>query len=84
VAPGEQQAQVNTESDIALLWAETLGHPEVRPEDDFFELGGDSLTAVQLVSRLRDQMGVTLSVVELLDQPTPRKLAAAVAAKASA
>lgn len=82
-APAEQPV-VNSESDIALLWAETLGHAEVLPEDDFFELGGDSLTAVQLVSRLRDRLGVTLSVVELLDQPTPRKLAAAVAAKASA
>lgn len=63
--------------DLAVLWQEALGVPAVGPDDDFFELGGDSLTAVQLVSRLQDAFGTAISVADLFDRPTPAAMAAA-------
>jgi len=66
---------------IAQVWAETLGVPEVGAADDFFELGGDSLTAVQLISRLRDRFGRSMNLADLFENPTPERFAAAVAAE---
>ncbi|WP_422115465.1 Pls/PosA family non-ribosomal peptide synthetase [Brachybacterium sp. UNK5269] len=39
---------------IAEIWAEVLGAQATSPKDDFFDLGGGSLTAAQVVSRLRE------------------------------
>ena len=40
---------------ISAIWAEVIGAPASSPTDDFFDLGGGSLTAAQVVSRLRDK-----------------------------
>jgi polyketide synthase PksJ len=44
-----------------------FGHEALRPQDDFLELGGDSLRAVALINDLRKAYGVQLSVKELYD-----------------
>src|SRR3546814_10902389 len=43
------------------LWREMLAVPEVRGDDDFFELGGDSLIAVRIFAALSDRHGVNRS-----------------------
>jgi thioesterase domain-containing protein/acyl carrier protein len=48
---------------------------EIGPNDDFFELGGDSLMATNLMSALDMEFGVVLPVSSLLETPTPRGLA---------
>ena len=58
------------EAKLARLWAEVLGLDEVGVHDPFLELGGDSLRAMQLVSRILDVFHVELSVRALLDSPT--------------
>ena len=45
-------------------------------EDDFFQLGGHSLIAIQMLSRLRDRAGIDLSVSRFFNVPTPALLAA--------
>jgi thioesterase domain-containing protein/aryl carrier-like protein len=59
VAPGTE-----LERKVAAIWSQTLGVPRVGLGDDFFALGGHSLAALKLITRLRDA-GYELEVAEL-------------------
>lgn len=48
------------EKQLAGIWMELLSVPEIRLEDSFFELGGDSLLATRLVGEVRQAFGVKL------------------------
>lgn len=63
------------ESVLCGLFAELLGLAAVGAEDDFFELGGDSIVSVQLVSRAR-KAGLILTPRHVFEHPTPVGLAA--------
>jgi amino acid adenylation domain-containing protein len=58
---------------IGEIWQELLGLDQVGRHDHFFELGGHSLLAVQVVSRLRQRLGVEVALRELFAQPTLRE-----------
>ena len=63
-------ARSATETALAGLWIEVLRVPRVGVRDDFFELGGDSLQATQVVSRIRERLHVELGVRDLFECPT--------------
>jgi len=65
VAPRNEQEQK-----IAEAWQIVLGLERIGVFDDFFDLGGDSLIAVQLMGRLRAVLGVDVGVQALFDAPT--------------
>ncbi|HVV14350.1 non-ribosomal peptide synthetase [Amycolatopsis sp.] len=73
---GEAKPRDERESLLCKLFAETLGLPEVGVHDSFFELGGDSIVSVQLVSRAR-KAGITLTPRQIFEHRTPAGLAAA-------
>jgi len=54
-----------TERLLAEVWAEVLGVEHVSVYDNFFDLGGHSLTALQVVARLRNRLGVSVKPSEL-------------------
>ncbi|AUX22495.1 peptide synthetase [Sorangium cellulosum] len=64
------------EEALAGLWREILRVERVGVHDSFFELGGSSLHAVQLFSRLRGALGIDIGFQELFDHPTVAALAA--------
>lgn len=73
--------RVKVESDDTLetaltkLWKRVLGKPEIGINHNFFDLGGTSLKAVQVVALIQKELGSTLSVTNLFECPTIRLLA---------
>jgi amino acid adenylation domain-containing protein len=61
---------------IAVVWQQVLGVERVGIHDDFFELGGSSLMAVQLAGRLRQALAVEIGPTVLLEATTVADLAA--------
>ena len=57
------------------LWSEILGRT-VGLDDDFFDLGGESLRGMQLLARVHRDLGIVLRLRELFDAPTVRGMAA--------
>lgn len=68
------------ERDLAALWCAVLDVGGVGADDDFFELGGDSMRAARLFTEIERELGLDRPVALLLEAPTVRRLAAAIAA----
>jgi len=67
------------EERVAAIWQELLGIESVGIHDNFFDLGGHSLLATQLLSRLRQELGVEVELQSLFAAPTVAGVAAAAA-----
>lgn len=63
---------------IAGIWQELLGVETVGSNEDFFELGGDSLLGQQLMARIRDRVQIDPPLLLLFEAPTVRELAEAI------
>ncbi|WP_051716578.1 non-ribosomal peptide synthetase [Streptomyces sp. NRRL F-5727] len=61
---------------LATLWAEVLGVPSVAPDDDFFEIGGDSLRLIRLVGKARRE-GLKIDAEDVYTHPVLSDLARA-------
>ena len=66
------------EQAITDIWRDVLGVPAVGIDDDFLELGGHSLTAARIVSRLHRDLGAKASIVDLFRSMTVAGLTALV------
>lgn len=73
----EPAAVAARERVVRDLWEELLPVPVVGLDDDFFELGGDSLLAAQMLVALEGTTGVTIPMSQMLHGPTVRSVAAA-------
>ena len=71
-----------TEEKLAAIWATTLSVKDVDVHDNFFDLGGDSLRSIQIVSRARQQ-GLELGVWDVFESPTLAALASAADARSA-
>jgi len=86
-APGSARPELGTalvgartpvEQGLLEVWAEVLGLDEVGVHDDFLELGGDSLLAGQVVSRVISEFRVELPLRSLFQAPTVADMALAI------
>ncbi|MGV1008333.1 MAG: SDR family NAD(P)-dependent oxidoreductase [Dermatophilaceae bacterium] len=66
------------ERQVAAVWQEVLGLDEVGVDDDFFAVGGHSLAAVQIGTRLQQTVGVELDLNAFFESPTIAAAAAAI------
>jgi acyl carrier protein len=62
------------EREVCAIWAEVLGVDRVEVDDDFFDIGGYSLLAVQILTRVEERFGVKLTVREFFEHPTVAEL----------
>ncbi|NEW09308.1 amino acid adenylation domain-containing protein, partial [Paenibacillus sp. SYP-B3998] len=63
------------EAGLAIIWQEVLGLAKVGVKDNFFEIGGHSLRATTLVSRVHKEMGVSVPLRDVFRFPTVEGLA---------
>ncbi|MGH9350050.1 MAG: non-ribosomal peptide synthetase [Vicinamibacterales bacterium] len=71
-------ARTATEATVAAVWTEVLGLAEIGREDDFFDIGGHSLSGIQIVARLQDAFGLEIPLHVLFDNSSIGALAAEV------
>lgn len=67
--------QTPFEKQLTEIWAQLLGIERLGIHDNFFDLGGHSLSATQVIVRIRTGLGIDISVAELFNAPTVFELA---------
>ena len=75
-ARGSEETLPEPARTLAEIWAQLLGVPSVREGDNFYDLGGSSLVAIQVRARVLDRLGVTIPTHALVEFPTLGALAA--------
>lgn len=77
-APVNAPPQTPTETRVAQVWGEVLGLMSMGIHDNFFDLGGHSLRATQVISRIRQTFDLDLPLRTLFECPTIASLAIAI------
>ncbi|MFF0524662.1 non-ribosomal peptide synthase/polyketide synthase [Actinomadura nitritigenes] len=77
-ATGYNPPRGELEELLAGIWEQVLGISPISATDSLFELGGNSLLLVQIISRVREVFGTDIKVATLFDQPTIRRLGAVI------
>ncbi|MEJ2178560.1 MAG: AMP-binding protein [Gammaproteobacteria bacterium] len=70
-----KKPRTQMEKALVSIWLEVLNVDDIGVDDNFFELGGHSLIATQVISRIRDRLGVELPLIKLFEYPTIAGLA---------
>jgi acyl carrier protein len=78
IAPASELEQT-----IATAWQEHLGVARVGRDDKFFELGGNSLLALRIVSRLKKELGIRVPVISVFEGASVRGMAELLSAEKS-
>src|SRR5438093_501321 len=74
----DPRALSRVETAIAQVWRDLLTVPEFGPDDDFFQLGGDSLRAVEMLAAIDELLLTLVDFPDFLETPTVAGLAEAV------
>ncbi|BFR47067.1 non-ribosomal peptide synthetase [Nitratidesulfovibrio sp. HK-II] len=75
-APSRPHTDEGLEETVRSVYAEVLGRGVVTPDEDFFALGGHSLSAMQVMALLGRRLGVKVGIDDILSHSSPRQLAA--------
>jgi amino acid adenylation domain-containing protein len=66
----KEMPDTDEERRLADIWGRVLGVEHIGRSDNFFELGGHSLKATQVVSRIEKELGISISLREVFNNPT--------------
>src|SRR5262249_16162842 len=69
----------STETALVQIWSDCLGVEPIGIRDNFFDFGGQSLRATRVLTRVRTELGVELSLTALFKTPTIEAMAAEIA-----
>ena len=83
-AGGRTGGATDTAGQVLAVWRQVLRRPELGPDDDFFAVGGDSLTAMDLVLSVERALGVRLKSLAFDDLSSAAAMAARVTAERGA
>lgn len=72
------------EKHVEEIWRDVLGSPDGRTDATFFELQGQSISAVRIVTRIEDELGIAVDVGLLFEDPDLATFASAVVSAAPA
>jgi len=67
-----------TEEGVARIWQDVFRRDSISTDENFFDLGGHSLMATQVISRIRERFRIELPIRSMFDHPTIAGLASAV------
>ncbi|MGW6681150.1 amino acid adenylation domain-containing protein [[Kitasatospora] papulosa] len=70
--PGASADPLDLPSVVGEVWRNVLGVDSIPPDDDFFDLGGDSFGVVQIAQHLQERLGARVPLAVLLRNPTLR------------
>jgi acyl carrier protein len=76
IATAYAEPETDLERAVASLWEEVLGVENIGVNDNFFDLGGDSLLGMRLMAALQDTFGIELPLRDLFTSSTLRELCA--------
>ncbi|WP_018015939.1 type I polyketide synthase [Teredinibacter turnerae] len=63
---------------VISIWQDLLGVPNIQPDDNYFDLGGQSLTASRIITRVEEVTGIEMQVKDLFDAGTAELFAEAI------
>jgi acyl carrier protein len=78
-AASHRETRTALERELAAIWSEVLNVPHIDTDADFFDLGGHSLIASSVISRIEQRLGIELQLRQFFDAPTIHQLACVVA-----
>ncbi len=70
------EPRTETEESLVQIWSEVLHAPRIGIRDDFFQMGGHSLLAIQLIDKIRSRYKVSLQLADFLRNSTLQDMAA--------
>lgn len=70
----ENEPDTSPQQALLTLWQGFFGSAEIDVDDNFFAVGGDSLKALQIISRIHEEFNIELSIEQLFANPTIREL----------
>lgn len=71
----QSEPRVEIEIELTRIWQDLLGVPSIAPDQNYFDLGGDSPLAVQLFARIENAFHIKLPLATLFEAPTIQGLA---------
>ncbi|WP_414448657.1 beta-ketoacyl synthase N-terminal-like domain-containing protein [Burkholderia sp. 22PA0099] len=81
MASPEEDGTAALHEQLTAIWRDALGDRPIGPDDSFFDLGGNSLLALQVVGRINQSFGVAINPSDMLRRPTVAELSDVITGK---